>query len=54
MEESIGVLFGCFGRKIIIYQDHLFALKGHLWMRDAFSGAKSSLFDSDYTWRTYK
>ena len=35
----IGVLFGCFGRKIdgpglpgglIIYQGHLFALKGHL------------------------
>ena len=36
---TIGVLFGCFGRKIdgpglsgslIIYQGHLFPLKGHL------------------------
>ena len=39
--RSIGVLFGCFVRKIdgfpglpggfIIYQGHLFPLKGHLW-----------------------
>ena len=40
MGQSIGVLSGCFGRKIdgpgfpgglIIYQGHLFHLKGHLW-----------------------
>ena len=37
----IGILFGCFGRTIspglpgglIIYQDHLFTLKGHLCLR---------------------
>ena len=38
--RTIGVLVGCFGRKIdgpglpgglIIYQGHLFPLKGHLW-----------------------
>ena len=43
MEEAMamGVLFGCFGGKkvgfpgllggLMIYQDHLFALEGHLW-----------------------
>ena len=39
--KSIGVLFGCFGgtidgpglRGLIIYQGHLFALKGHLFLR---------------------
>ena len=39
---DIGVLFGCVGRKIdgpglpgalIIYQGHLFPLKGHLWLQ---------------------
>ena len=41
IDVTIGVLFGCFGGKIngpdlpgglIIYQGHLFALKGHLWI----------------------
>ena len=40
--KATGVIFGCLGRKIdvpglpggfIIYQGHLFPLKGHLWQR---------------------
>ena len=51
MLEIIGVLFGCFGRKInghglpgglIIHQGHLFALKGHLCL--TWSGALSLEF----------
>ena len=45
----IGVLFGCFGRKIdgtglpgglIIYQGHLFPPKGHLWGCPFWGGSK--------------
>ena len=49
---TIGVLFGCFGGKIdgpclpgglIIYQGHLFPLKGHLWFQQVHHLACSSL-----------
>ena len=50
----IGVLFGCFGRKIdgpglIIYQGHLFAPKGHLWSSLAAQPETRRKVSQDYT-----
>ena len=48
---GLGVLFGCFGRKIdgpalpgglIIYQGHLFPLKGHLWQPEFLNAARTA------------